>query len=89
MKIKVERRIHDMWRAYKIYPMIKKLGLKNIFGKYQYIYSSKKATISLIQMGSPIDKDKWRWEICGGGIIEGRRFPTKTKADKFIRSLLS
>ncbi len=63
-------------------------------GKYQYLYSSKKGKISLIQLNYSLNwyKNNWKntqWEICGGGITGQKRFPTKIKADKFIRSILS
>lgn len=83
----MKRKIHDLWKGQK---HVKSLvpELPSVIGKYHYRYSSKKGTMSLIKVFNG-SVNKFMWEICGGGITKQKQFPTKTKADKFIRSALS
>lgn len=85
-KIKVERRVHQLWRGSKYMQKILKAKIPCVVGKYHYIYSSKKGTISLIKIGSNLLSS---WQMCGGGIVETQRFLTKMEADRVIRRLLS
>jgi len=87
-KIKVERKIHDLWRGQEYAKKLIKHKIPSIIGKYHYRYSSKKGTMSLISIFS-IGGNKIEWEICGGKVGKEQRFTTKSKADKLIRSLLS
>jgi len=89
-RLKVEKREHLIWKegAHDI------LGHK-IVGRWQYIYTTDKGRISLVQLyGYPmgIGKMQWKsfvWEICGGGLTEDvERFRTKKEAEKRIRELL-
>lgn len=94
MKIKVERKIHGLWKGIRDVEIKIGLRLHPSVGKFQYIYSSEKGTISLIKINNSLtwNKKRWKnssWEICGGGITNSTRFPTKVQADKFIRRILS
>jgi len=85
-KIKIERRIHDIWKGQRQVQKIIKMEIPfGRIGKYHYFYSSKKGIISLIKVVGITTS----WEICGGGLVEMQRFPTKIKADRFIRRILS
>jgi len=93
--LNVEKREHLIWKegAHDI------LGHK-IVGRWQYIYTTDKGRISLVQLyGYPIRsfkgesyEDSWKhfqWEICGGGLTEDvERFRTKKEAEKRIKELL-
>ena len=83
--MKVQKIIHKMWKAYQDYPIIRKLNLPCDFGKYQYIYSSKKGKISLVKFRGAFG---WRWEICGGGLQGDEGFKTKKNAVIKIKKLL-
>ncbi len=84
--MKIQRIIHKMWKAHKDNPVIEKMGLSNVFGKYQYIYSSKKGKISLIKLRGAFG---WRWEMCGGGLQKEETFRTKKDAVIKITRLLN
>jgi 8-oxo-dGTP pyrophosphatase MutT (NUDIX family) len=85
--MKVKRLIHQMWKAHQDYPVIEKMGLSNQFGKYQYIFSSKKGKISLIKFRGALGT--WRWEMCGGGLQKEEAFRTKKDAVIKITRLLN
>ena len=83
-KIKIERRIHNMWKGQEEIKKTLKVEIPSVIGRFHYFYSSKKGRISLIEILAPFPS----WEICGGGIVKIQRFPTKIEADKFIRNIL-
>jgi hypothetical protein len=95
--IKVERRQHPIyldWLRYKDDPsMPLSLRDKPIMHEWQYIYTSKKGRISLIELGYPYEGDPlfggYNWEICGGGFTDDvERFPSKKDAEQRIKKLL-
>ena len=85
-EIKCEKRIH---LGYKEWEKAKKKGFKmeQYFGKYQYIYSSKKGEISLIYL-----KHHYHcyeiWCLKGHLLEDVERFATKKEAEKEIKELL-
>jgi len=85
--MKTERIIH---KGFTEFEEAKGMGHKipQYFGKYQYIYSSKKGKISLIFLKKYYNC----WEIycLEGDIFEDcERFPTKKEAEKRIKELLN
>lgn len=87
--MKIEKRIHH---GYKELEEIMKTGkLRQIFGKYQYIYSSEKGSISLIELKDYFEKGDNFWEIyCLSGNLfdDVERFKTKKEAEKTIKKYL-
>jgi len=91
--MKVVKRIHsgyiEMENAVKIKPNI---GIKPIFEKYQYLYTSGKNTISLVQFTKRMYGTRC-WEIYQ---VKGKeqlfedveRYTSKTKAEKRIKELI-
>lgn len=95
-QIKIEKRIHQIWNegAHEIidHPIV---------GKWQYIYSSNKRKISLVQIyGYPLSlgesyEESWKhfqWEIMSleGNLFEDvERFDSKEKAEVRIKQLLN
>lgn len=92
MKIKIKKRIHKGWKEYQNIKKIKPdFKLKNIFGKYQYIYSDGKSEISLVYLDYGDIYDNPFWEIfCikGDLFIDVIRFKTQEEADETIRLML-
>ena len=91
--VRVERRIHKGWIEMK--EAEKKINAqfsRPIFKKYQYIYSSDKGEISLVQF-YPRKQfyHPFNWEIyCLKGNLfnDIQRFTTKKEAEKYIFGLL-
>ena len=86
--IKIEKKIHKGWRPKE---EMERMGLNEIFGKYQYIYSSKKGEISLILLKDYLEISKDSWEILSlkGDLFEDvERFGTQKEAAKRIKELL-
>ena len=88
--IKVEKRIHE---GYKEFEKCKEKGLKirQMLGKYQYIYSSNKGEISLIYLPNYFPNQSF-WEIYslkGNLFKDVERFDTKKEAEKRIEKLLT
>jgi len=75
--INIEKKIHG--------------GLRETFGKFQYIYSSEKGRISLILLKDYFKKGNDIWEIFSGGDLfeDTERFATKKKAEKRISEVLN
>lgn len=91
--MKVEKRIHKGWKEMKEAkdrdPLI--TDLLDLFGKYQYIYSSDKGKISLVLLRDYHMDGKDLWEIycLRGGLFEDvMKFNTKKEAEERIRELL-
>lgn len=94
--INVYRRIHYGWKEWK--NMSKELkdeltftGKESLFGKWQYIYESKKGAISLVRGKFSINMNKYVWEIyCFEGELfnDVERFRTKKEAEERIFNLL-
>jgi glycerol-3-phosphate cytidylyltransferase-like family protein len=95
MKIKITKKIHPMWEEFQ--RLKKKSEFKSVYknsieGKWQHIYSTKKARISLVEL-----KDYWMdgkdlWEIYqldGHNLFpDVERFDTKKEAVERIKELL-
>ncbi len=89
-EVTVERRIYpayaDMEEAIKKYPVVKQR-----FGKYQLIFSSKKGKISLIELKENLSFRKNVFEVfcLEGDLFEHeQRFDTEEEAEKCARELL-
>ena len=86
LTISVEKRIHPAWIEWK--KIGKKYELdKDLVGKWQYIYTSDKGEVSLIQIVTDLTHKNMKWEIYYKNIV--RRFKTKAEAEIKIRSMLS
>lgn len=90
MKTKCEVRIH---RGYAEFELAREKGhkIEEIFGKYQFIFSSEKGKISLIQLKNYWYDGKDVWEIYSleGDLFEDtERFDTKEEAEVRVRELL-
>lgn len=94
MGIKVVKRIHKGYEEFiKVKEKFKELKLRQLFGKYQYIFSSKKGEISLIELKGydfVTEKDLWEiYELSNNRLFEDvKRFKTKEEAVKRIKELL-
>lgn len=94
--MKVERRIHQVWKEwekYNIAELMASQGLSSnpLIGKYQYIYSSDKGRISLVELPDYFRDGITLWEIyCQEGDLfeDIERFDTKEEADIRIKELL-
>lgn len=83
--IKCEKKVHPIYLEWE---RAKEKGrpIRQLLGKYQYIYSSKKGEISLIEL-----KYDNSWEIYslkGNFFDDVERFQTKKQAEKRIEELL-
>jgi len=89
--MKIHKRLHPIWKEYE---KIKTShpNFEHIIGKYQYLCSNKRQTISLIELSGMFYGD-FRWEIYQ---IDGtpellddiERYKTKKDAIKRIKELL-
>lgn len=95
--MKVEKRIHAGYKEWlkaqerQTKEFVVLSGYTPMIEKCQYIYSSIRGNISLIEFTVAFYKNH-PWEIYGyneKGIIEVERFRTKEEAEKFIYSKLS
>jgi len=94
--MKVKRREHNGYTEYKnaiAEAKLKdyKLPFKQYFGQYQYIYTEKKAEISLVKLWDLFGK-KWFWEInCLKGNLfdDVIRFSTKKEAVKGVSEIFA
>ncbi len=89
--IKVEKIIH---KGYLEFKRAKKEGnpIRQVVGKYQYLYSSDKGEISLVELLSYFKEGEDLWEIycLQGKLFEDvERFETKEEAEKRIQELLN
>lgn len=88
--MKCEVRIH---RGYAEFERARKEGhgIKQLFGKHQYIFSSKKGKISLVYLMDPFMDDKNYWEIYSleGDLIEDvERFKSRILAEIRVKEIL-
>lgn len=79
-------------KGYAEWELAKEEGhdLKQLFGKYHFIFESKRGKISLVQM-KPFLTDMGYWEIfcLEGNLFEDtERFDTKQEAEKRIEEIL-
>ena len=90
--IKVKKSIH---KGYEEFLRANKEGYKirQLFGKWHYIFSSEKGEISLVLLkdyGFKYGEDLWEiYELSNNKLFEDvERFKTKKEAEKRIRKLL-
>ncbi len=86
--IKIEKLKH---KGYKEWEKAQKEGLnfRCSFGKYQYIYKSKKGEISLIYLRQRTGKPFWEIYCTSGSLFRDvERFGTKKEADIKIKNYL-
>lgn len=104
-EIVVEKIIHKGWEEWdktrdKLKEFDSMLKEKSLFGKYQYIYSSPKGKISLINLNESLlgrrreyqfeSGDYWEIYCIEGKLFENvKRFRTKKQAEKIIREILA
>ena len=89
-KIKIEKRIHTGYTEFER-AKAKGIKLRQMFGKFQYIYSVNNNEISLVYLKNFYFDNGNFWEIwClnGGLLHDPERFNTKKEAEKRIRKLL-
>ena len=77
-------------REHQIYKECKQANIRQLVGRYQYIYSSKKGEISLIKLVYFLDgKDYYEIYCLKGNLFEDvERFDTKKEAEKVIKKYL-
>ena len=89
-KVKIEKVVHKGWKELQ---GAEAAGIPPIFGKYQYIYSSSKGKISLIELINYYRDGKDLWEIHSigkEGLFEDtEKFETKEEAEEKIMSYLN
>jgi len=84
----VEKRIHE---GHKEWERASKTGINipKIFGKYQYIYSSSKGRISLINFERGLYADNWEIFCQEGDLLDDvERFSNKKSAEDRIKELI-
>lgn len=91
MKLKLTRETH-FHNGYVEWDLAREEGhnLQQLFGKYHFIFTSKKGKISMVQLKAFIDENGY-WEILcvKGKLFEyTERFDTRQEAEKRIRELL-
>lgn len=91
--MKVQKLIHKKWKEANEINKDKEtsLHLDSVIGKYQYIYSGKKGTISLIELTNFFQDNVTLWEIYStkGDLIDViERFDSKKEAEIRIAQIL-
>lgn len=88
--MKVERRIHKGWQEYQDNPKLQEIMRKCMFGKWQYMCSSEKGDISLVQLPDYYMNDGYDWEIWSHETLfeDVQRFKTKKEAMEKIKEYL-
>lgn len=90
--IKETKRVHAIWRERQI--LLKKcpeFKTRNLVGKWQYIFSSKKGQISMVKFLNYFHDGDNFWEIyClqGNFFDDVERFKTQKQARAHIKKLL-
>jgi len=88
--MKTNRRIHPRYKEFET-AREKGVLINQMFGKFQYIYSSEKGKISLINLPGYLETGKDRWEIyCLEGCLfdDTEVFGTKREALVIIKKYL-
>lgn len=87
--MEVEKVIHKGFDEWASLPSEKKKLIPNFFGRYQYLYKTKKGEIDLIFLRNMAYNIEM-WEIYSKDtLFKGvERFKTKKEAEKRIRELL-
>lgn len=86
--MEIEKRLHEGFIEFENAKK-RKIKIPQYFGKWQYIYTKKKAKISLVKLKNCFN-NSWFWEIyCfKGGLFEDcERFPKKKDADLRIKKI--
>lgn len=88
--MKCETKIH---KGYSEFERARKEGhgIKQLFGKHQYIFSSDKGKISLVYLMDPFMDDENYWEIYSleGNLFEDvERFKSRILAEKRVAEIL-
>jgi len=89
-KMKVEKIIHKVFVELEEM-RVRGLNFRQIVGKWQYVYTSKRGKISLIELKSYYREGKDFWEIwcVEGELFDGaERFESKLIAEERIKELL-
>ena len=89
--MKIEKRIHNTYIEWKL-AKSRGITLPSLIGKYQYIYSDTKGSISLIELKAYFKEEEDLWEIycLDGELFEDvERFNSKDDAEKRIKELLN
>ena len=90
--MKVTKRIHSVYKEWE-QAKAKGIEIRQLMGKYQYLYKTEKGEISLIQLISywKEGEDLWEiYEISNNDLFDDvKRFPTKAKAVEKINDLLN
>jgi hypothetical protein len=83
----IKKRVHSGWQMYKndLNTLV-----DNIFGKYQYICSSERGTISLIELPNYHGDGQTIWEIYSDNTLfdDVIKFKTKREALREVRKYL-
>jgi len=85
----IKKQIHSGYKEYQDTPKLKEILGRCIFGKYQYICTSKKGRISIIHLPNYLG-DGYDWEIYGYEKLfdDVQRFKTlkeaKQKASEYL-----
>jgi len=89
--MKIEKRIHPIWEEFETAKKLTKGKIRQHLGKYQYICSSKKGKISIVEFPNYFGDGKDFWEIyCQEGDLfdDVERFDTLEEAKKKVKELL-
>ena len=90
--MKIERKIHHIWKeAIRLKKPHENIILPITIGKWNYIYTSNKGQISLINLLDYFPHNKYIWEIYSlkGNLFEDvEKFTTKKEAELKIKQLL-
>ena len=87
--LQIEKRIHRAWKELQHSPLKDKIP--SICGKYQYIYTTDKGQISLVELKDYFRDGKDLWEIYSlkGDLFEDvERFDSKEEAEIKIKEIL-
>lgn len=89
--MKCKQKIHRGWQEKERARLMGIGNLPSVIGKYQYIYSSDKGKISLIELPNYFQDKKNLWEIyCLEGMLfeDIERFDSKEDAEVRIKDVL-
>lgn len=88
--MKVQKLVHKKWKEANKINKETSLHLDSVIGKYHYIYSGKKGTISLIELTNYFQDNVNLWEIYSpkGDLIDViERFDSKKEAENRIAAI--
>ena len=90
-RITVDRKIHRGWEEWGSVPKeLKTLHPNGVFGKYHFIFKSKKGEISLIELKDYFYRGRDVWEIYSRETLfrDVMRFDSKEEAIEKIKEIL-